>query len=288
MSEDKKVLRIVNISIVGNLIIAVIKGVTGILGNSYALVADAIESTADVFSSIIVFFGLRYAHKPADNDHPYGHGKAEPLITFISVAFLFTSAILIGTQSIENIQTHHKSPEPYTLYVLLGVILTKEIFYRVIYKKAKQVHSTTLEAEALHHRSDALTSLTAVAGISLSLILGEGYESADDWAALLASVFIIFNTYKIFRPALGELMDENMHHEMLGKIRKKAIEVEGVVDIEKCYVRKNGIRYFVDLHVLVNGAISVTDGHSISHSVKDHLKKEMPEIENVLVHIEPA
>ncbi len=286
--EDKKILRIVNISIAGNFIIAIVKAITGILGNSYALIADAIESTADIFSSILIYFGLKYAHKPADSDHPYGHGKAEPLITFVSVAFLFTSAVLISVQSIQNIQTPHSGPKPYTLYVLILIIFLKEIFYRILNKKAKQVNSTTLHAEALHHRSDALTSLTALCGISISLIMGKDYENADDWAALIASFVIVYNTYFIFRPALGELMDENMHANFIDEIRLKAGQSNGVKKIEKCFVRKHGIYFYVDIHVQVNGNISVTEGHQIAHSVKDELMQSFNSIANVLVHIEPV
>lgn len=275
------------ISIAGNLLLAVAKGLTGIFGNSYALIADAIESTTDVFSSILVLLGLRYAAKPADDNHPYGHGKAEPLFTFLVVGFLIVSATIIAYESIDNINTPHKIPKPYTLIVLGIIIIIKETFYRVVSHKSKKTGSTVLQADAWHHRSDAITSLMAFIGISIALIMGKGYENADDWAALFASGFILYNAYLILRPALGEIMDEHMHDEMEAEIRKIAQLCPGVVDTEKCYIRKTGMTYYVDLHIAVNAEISVKEGHEISHRVKDDLLENIPEIANVLIHIEP-
>src|SRR5690606_18353398 len=170
-------------SIFANAALAIIKGLTGYFGNSYALIADAIESTADVFASLLVLFGLKYSARPADENHPYGHGRVEPLVTFAVVGFLVVSATIIVMQSIENIQTPHKVPKPYTLIVLAAIIITKEIFYRFINKKSDETKSSSLKADAWHHRSDAITSLMAFIGISIALFMGKGYETADDWAA---------------------------------------------------------------------------------------------------------
>lgn len=274
-------------SLAGNTLLAIIKGVTGIFGNSYALIADAIESTTDVFSSLLVLVGLKYAVKPADENHPYGHGRMEPLITFVVVGFLLVSATVIAYESIRHILTPHEVPEPYTLIVLGSIIVTKEIFYRFINKKSRETRSTALKADAWHHRSDALTSLTAFIGISIALYFGEGYESADDWAALAASGFIIYNAYRIFRPALGEILDEHLYDELINEIRKISLEIEGVKGTEKCFVRKTGMTFHVDLHVLVDGGITVTEGHDIAHGLKDRLLNEMPELADILIHIEP-
>ncbi len=274
-------------SILGNTLFAIAKGITGIFGNSYALIADAIESTTDVFSSIFVLLGLKYANKPADANHPYGHGKAEPLVTFAIVGFLVASATVIAYQSIEHIQTPHEIPEPYTLIVLAVIVVIKEFFYKVVSKKSDETKSTALKADAWHHRSDAITSLMAFIGISIALFLGKGYESADDWAALLASGFILYNAYQILRPALGEVMDEHMYGDMIKNIRKEAEKVSGVKETEKCLVRKAGMTFHVDLHVAVNAGITVREGHNIAHRVKDRLLSELPEIADVLIHIEP-
>lgn len=274
-------------SIFGNAVLAIIKGVTGIFGNSYALIADAIESTTDVFSSLLVLFGLKYSARPADENHPYGHGRVEPLITFAVVGFLVVSATIIVMESIENIQTPHKVPKPYTLIVLAAIILTKEIFYRFINKKSDETKSSSLKADAWHHRSDAITSLMAFIGISIALFMGKGYETADDWAALFASGFILYNAYLILRPALGEIMDEHVYDDMVEEIREISQKEKGVIETEKCYIRKTGMTYHVDLHVIVDGELSVNEGHKISHDLKDRLLNEMPEIADILIHIEP-
>ena len=274
-------------SITGNALLAILKWVTGYFGKSYAMIADAIESTTDIFSSVLVLLGLKIASKPADENHPYGHGRLEPLITFVVVAFLVVSAVVIAYTSIENIRTPHQLPEPFTLIVLGPIIIWKEIAYQLVIRKARQTNSTSLKADAWHHRSDAITSIAAFLGISVALYFGAGYEAADDWAALLASGFILYNSYKIFRPALGEIMDEHVYDELVANIRKVALTVPGVIATEKCFIRKTGMIYQVDLHATVEASISVKAGHDIAHKLKDTLRQEIPQIGNVLIHIEP-
>lgn len=287
MNSEQTAKRTIYFSIIGNTSLAIIKGLAGFFGNSYALIADAIESTTDIFASLLVLFGLKYAERPADKNHPYGHGKIEPLITFLVVAFLVTSATIIAYESIQNIQSPQKMPEPWTLIILGCIILWKEISYRIVIKKSKETNSSSLKADAWHHRSDAITSVLAFIGISIANICGEGYEEADDWAALLASAFILYNSYLIFRPALGEIMDEHLYDDLLEEIRAKSIEVEGVLGTEKCFIRKAGMKFHVDLHVIVDGHISVKEGHDIAHRLKDYLRIEIPNVEHVLIHIEP-
>lgn len=287
MNNEQTAIRTTYFSIIGNIGLALIKGLAGFFGNSYALIADAIESTTDIFSSLLVLFGLKYAKRPADENHPYGHGKIEPLITFLVVAFLVTSATIIAYESIQNIRTPHKVPKPWTLLVLGAIIIWKEVSFRWVLKKSKETNSSSLKADAWHHRSDAITSIMAFVGISIALIFGEGYETADDWAALIASTLILYNSYLIFRPALGEIMDEHLYDDLLDEIRKESKKVEGIVGTEKCFIRKAGMKYHVDLHAIVDGKISVKDGHHISHQLKDHLRKEIPNLGHVLIHIEP-
>lgn len=285
--NQQKAVRTTWFSIIGNTALAVIKWLAGYFGNSYAMIADAIESTTDIFASVLVLFGLKYAARPADENHPYGHGRAETLVTFLVVGFLITSALIIGHESIQNIRTPHELPEPYTLIILGAIIIWKEISYRLVIRKSKETHSSSLKADAWHHRSDAITSVAAFAGISVALLLGKGYESADDWAALLAAGFILYNSYLIFRPALGEMMDENLYGELIADIRRVAVTVEGVVDTEKCFIRKAGMKYHVDLHATVNATITVKEGHDIAHRLKDTLREQLPQLGHVLIHIEP-
>ena len=287
LSNEKKAINTIVFSIVGNCFLALIKGFAGFFGNSYALIADAIESTTDIFSSILVLFGLKYANKPADKNHPYGHGKIEPLITFLLVGFLVISATFIAHESIQNIRNPHTLPEKWTLIVLALIIAWKELSFRIVVQKSKETNSSSLKADAWHHRSDAITSIAAFIGISMALMLGKGYESADDWAALLASGFIFYNSYLIFRPALGEIMDEHFYDDLVEDIRRISLTVDGIIATEKCFIRKVGMIYHVDLHAKVNGSISVTDGHNLAHQLKDTLRAEIPQLGHVLIHIEP-
>ena len=287
-AHEQTAIKATYFSIAGNACLAVIKGFAGVFGNSYALIADALESTTDILASFLVLFGLKYANRPADKNHPYGHGRAEPLMTFIVVGFLITSATVIAYESIKNIQTPHKLPEMWTLLVLGPIIVWKEISYRVVIKRAKQSNSSSLKADAWHHRSDAITSVAAFIGISIALYFGKGFETADDWAALFASGFILYNSYLIFRPALGEIMDEHLYDDLVAEIREIALTVDGIVETEKCFIRKAGMKYHVDLHAVVDAKISVEKGHEISHRLKDTLQSEIPELGNVLIHIEPT
>lgn len=287
MKNEQTAIRTSYFSIIGNTCLAIIKGLAGFFGNSYALIADAIESTTDIFASVLVLLGFKYAKKPADENHPYGHGKIEPLITFTVVAFLVVSATIIAYKSILNIQTPHETPEWWTLIVLGLIIVWKELSFQIVLKKSKQIHSSSLKADAWHHRSDAITSVMAFIGISIALIFGEGYETADDWAALLASFFILYNSYLILRPALGEVMDEQLYDELIIEIRAKALEVQGVLGTEKCFIRKAGMKYHVDLHAIVDSEISVKVGHDIAHQLKDYLRKEIPYLGHILIHVEP-
>ncbi|MGG7035488.1 MAG: cation diffusion facilitator family transporter [Flavobacterium sp.] len=286
-TNEKIAIKATYFSIIGNTCLAIVKGLAGIFGNSYALIADAIESTTDIFASFLVLFGIKYSSRPADENHPYGHGRAEPLITFLVVGFLITSATVIAYESIINIQTPHELPKPFTLIVLGMIILWKEYSFRKVMKKSKETNSSSLEADAWHHRSDAITSVAAFIGISFALIMGKGYEAADDWAALFASGFIVYNGYLIFRPALGEIMDEHLYDDLIDEIRRVSLQVDGIIGTEKCFIRKAGMKYHVDLHAIVNATISVREGHTLAHNLKDTLRQEIPELGHVLIHIEP-
>jgi len=285
---EQKAIRTTYFSMASHVVLAVVKYLAGYFGHSYALIADAIESTTDLVSSFLVFLGFKYTSRPADKNHPYGHGKAEPLITFIVVGFLITSAIIIAARSIHFIRTPHEVPHPFTLYVLGVIILWKEISFRFVRRKSKETHSTALKADAWHHRSDALTSVAAFIGISIALMMGKGWESADDWAALIAAVIILYNSYQIFRPALSEIMDEHLYDELISQVRTSSKQVEGILGTEKCQVRKVGMRYYIDLHIEVDGTLSVKEGHDIAHKLKARLRNDFPEVADILIHVEPA
>lgn len=287
MTNEQTAIKATYFSIISNTSLAIIKGLAGLFGDSYALVADAIESTTDIFASCLVLFGIKYSNRPADENHPYGHGRAEPLITFLVVGFLITSATIIAYESIQNIGTPHDLPKSWTLIVLALIIGWKEFSFQTVMKKSIITNSSSLKADAWHHRSDAITSIAAFFGISIALLLGKGYESADDWAALLASFFILYNSYLIFRPALGEIMDEHSYDDLVENIRQESLKVKGILGTEKCFIRKAGMKYHVDLHAIVNANISVKEGHDLAHKLKDTLRSQISELGHVLIHIEP-
>jgi cation diffusion facilitator family transporter len=287
MKSIQRGIKTVLIGVLLNALLAVIKIVTGILGNSFALVADGIESTTDIFSSLIVWGGLKISSRPADDNHPYGHGKAESLAAFVVSVALLGAALIIIIQSIREIITPHQLPATFTLYVLVGVVITKELLYRFVFKAGTEANSTAMKADAWHHRSDAITSAAAFIGILIAVVGGEGYEMADDWAALVASGFITYNGIRMMRFALHEIMDTVPGTEIELKIRKLAKETAGVMDIEKCYIRKSGVTYILDIHVEVDPDLTVAEGHEIAHQLKDRLLNSHLAISYVMVHVEP-
>jgi cation diffusion facilitator family transporter len=270
-----------------NILLAVIKGFAGVLGNSFALVADAIESLCDIFSSLVVLVGLKMAGRPADTNHPYGHGKYEPLAGVIVAMVLFGAAIFIAIESVRGIITPHHAPAAFTLWVLLVVIVIKESLFRFVKGIGDQIHSSAVKADAWHHRSDAITSMAAFVGISIALLCGPGYESADDFAALIAACIILINAMILLKPALFELLDTAPDPQLHMRIRDIAVNVPGVYGTHKCHVRKLGFDYFVDLDVLCDPDATIRQGHTIAHDVGEAIHAALPEITKVLVHVEP-
>jgi cation diffusion facilitator family transporter len=274
-------------SVIANGLFASVKIVAGIFGNSYALVADGIESFADVFSSLVVWKALRVSAKPADAEHPYGHGKAESLAGVVVAGGLLAAAGVIAVQSVREIVTPHHAPAPFTLVVLLVVVIAKEAMFRYVLRAGDKLESTALRGDAWHHRSDAFTSLAAFVGIAIALLGGPGYEAADDWAALVACGVIVFNGVTLVRPALAEIMDASVSREIEDRVRAIACAVAGVYGIDKCRVRKSGVGLLMDIHVIVDGNLTVREGHAIGHRVKDRLMETNPAIVDVVVHVEP-
>lgn len=269
-----------------NFVLALIKGATGYIGNSYALIADAIESLTDVVSSSVVLIGLSVAARPPSEKYPFGRGRAETISGVVVSLFLFLAAVVIVVESIREIITPHHAPAWYTLIVLIGVVVTKELLYRLTKRTSSSTESFALQSDAAHHRSDVLTSLAAFIGISVALILGPGYESADDWAALIAAAIIIFNAFVLMKTAFGELLDHS-DPRLVSLVREIARSVPEVFGTHKCRVRKVGFDTYVDLDVLVDGDMSVRDSHRLAHIVQDEIREKLPLVTKVLVHIEP-
>ena len=270
-----------------NLGLSVTKISTGIVGHSFALVADGLESGADVLSGLAVFFGLKLAVKPPDADHPYGHGKAEPLAALCVGLMLVAAAITIMVESIHEILTPHRVPAPYTLVVLAGVLTIKALLSRHVGDVGEEIGSLAVKGDAWHHRSDAITSAFAFLGISIALLGGSRWARADAWAALCAGVVVLYNAWYQMRPAILELGDIAPDPGITARVREIAGRVPGVLGLDKCFVRKMGFSFYVDLHIIVKGELSVREGHHIAHLVEDSVLEELPQISEVLVHVEP-
>jgi cation diffusion facilitator family transporter len=270
-----------------NIALLVIKLLAGIAGHSYALIADAIESTTDIFSSLIVWGGLRITTRPANEVYPYGFGKAETLAAAVVSLMLLGAALGIAVAAVGEILTPHHLPAPFTLAVIPVVIFVKEVLFRRVLRVGHETGSTAVKADAWHHRSDAITSAAAFIGIGVALWGGPGWEAADDWAALVAAVIIARNGVLLLRPAIQELMDRMPDDPAIKQIVATAEGVEGVRAIEKLRVRKLGTEYYVDLHVQAEPTLPLRDAHILSGKVKGAIRSAVPGVAGVLIHMEP-
>lgn len=275
-----------------NLLLALVKIGAGIVGHTYALLADGVESLADVVSSLIVWGGVAVGARPADEDHPFGHGKAESLAAAAVSLLLLIAAIGIAFEAVHEIRVPHRFPATWTLGVLLGVVIVKSVLARRVKGVGVRSGSAAVEADAAHHLSDAITSAAAFVGISTALVgrhFGGGprWASADDWAALLASLVIAWNGVAMFLAALNDLMDRAPGETVLGPLRSAALHVEGVRAIEKLAARRAGVGFHVTVHVQADSATTLADAHALGGRVKYAMYRAVPRIQSVLVHMEP-
>ncbi len=270
-----------------NAALAIVKLVAGLVGNTYALVADAVESTADIFASLVVWGGLRVASRDPDENYPFGYGKAESVAAVVVSMMLLAAAVGIGFEAVREIRTPHKTPAPWTLLVLVGVLIVKFTMFRRVKSIAEEAHSTAVRADAWHHASDAITSAAAFVGISIALWGGPGWEQADDWAALFAAFVIFYNGMLLMRPAMHDLMDKMPDGDITSSVRVAASSVANVRAVEKLSARKAGLVYYVDIHVQADPSMSLHDSHELSGAVKSAIKAKVPQVAGVLVHMEP-
>ena len=280
--------RVALIGMLVNVVFAGAKILGGLLGNAYVLIADGIESALDIAGSFVIWGGLKVAARPPDETHPYGHGKAEPIAAVVVSVGVLLAAVGLAAESVRGLFLPHHAPKPFTLAIVVIVILTKEILSRYVYRLGRAAESTALQTDALHHRSDAIISAAAFVGISISLLGGGRWSRADNWAALFACVVIAANGIRLLRPAFYEIMDTAPRGRIVEGVRSAAASVPGVVEVEKCFLRKMGLSFYADLHVAVDGDISVREGHRIAHEVKGAIQQKEPRIADALVHIEPA
>ncbi|HUA65924.1 MAG TPA: cation diffusion facilitator family transporter [Alphaproteobacteria bacterium] len=291
-SRTQRGLRAIFLGIVVNLLLGAAKFLAGIFGHSHALIADATESFADIFNSLIMWRGIAVAAEPADEDHPYGHGKAEPLASAFGAVMLLVAAAWIAAKGGVNIYQwangiHRPQPDWFTLVALGVVVLVKEGLFRFVAREGVDTDNAAVTTDAWHHRSDAITSVAAAVGITVALIGGPKWVCADDVAAIFAAVIVGWSGWRLLRPALGELMDQAPDPGVIEQIRQIAADTEGVASVEKCFVRKAGHQLFVEMHVEVDPQMTVLRSHEIAHAVKDKVRDSMPSVGDVLVHIEP-
>jgi cation diffusion facilitator family transporter len=270
-----------------NAALAVVKIIAGVLGNSYALIADGIESTTDIFSSLIVWRGLHVASRSPDEEYPFGYGKAESVSAAVVALMLMGAAVGIAIQAVRAIHTPHHLPAPFTLVVLVVVMFVKEVLFRRVRAVGSEIYSSAVNADAWHHRADALTSLAAFVGISVALIGGDRYASADDYAALIAAAIIMIGGIALIRPAMADLMDRAPARDMVRRVEQAAEGVEGVCAVEKTLVRRSGAGYRVVMHVQAEPSLSLRDAHYLGGAVKRRVIAEVPQVLDVVIHMEP-
>lgn len=279
--------RSAQLGILANSVLAMTKLVAGLLGSSYALIADAVESSADILTSLVVWGGLQVASREPDESHPFGYGKAEPLAAAVVALTLIGAAIAVAVVAIREIRTPHHAPAPWTLIVLVVVVIAKALLSRTVGSVAREIGSSAVEADAAHHLSDAVTSAAAFIGISIALWGGEGWESADDWAALFAAAVIGFNGVSLLRRPLDDLMDAMPDAAVVTRVREAAEAVPGVLATEKLAIRRTGLVYRVTIHVQSDPSMSLHDAHIVSGMVKSAITTALPQVQSVLVHMEP-
>ena len=287
MSQAERGMRAALVGLGVNLALVGIKLLAGIIGNAYALIADAVESSMDIFSSLIVWAGLRITTRPADEDYPYGYGKAEALAAAVVSLMLLGASVGIAAAALTEIATPRHAPAPFTLVVLVAVVIIKGLLSRKVLRISEETGSQAVKADAWHHLSDAMTSAAAFIGIAIAVWGGPGWEIADDLAALVAAAIIAFNGVRLLRPAVADLMDRMPEGPAAEQVARAAESVDGVRAIEKLRMRRLGTDYYVDLHVQADPELPLRDAHVLSGKVKAAIKDAVAGMAGVLIHMEP-
>ena len=280
-------IRLAQAGLLINAVLVVVKVGTGIVGNSYALIADGVESSLDIFSSLIVWRGIHMAGRSADDDYHFGYGKAESVAAAAVALLLMGAAVGIAIEAVREIRTPHQVPASFTLIVLVLVVVAKETLFRYVLREGEAIDSGVVKADAWHHRSDAITSAAAFIGISIALIGGAEWAEADDWAALLASGIIAMNGARLIRPALADLMDRAPATELLEHVAEEASCEPGVLRIEKVLARRAGVGHFMTLHVQADPLMTLHDAHELGGRVRSRIVGNVPSVLDALIHMEP-
>ncbi len=284
----REAIRASALGLVANVILGIVKLVGGILGGSFALISDAVNSIGDSLTSVVVLFALIVAQRPADREHPYGHSRAEAIAASNVALLIILSALLVGWEAIRRIPIHHDLPPVWTLWIAGANVLLKEGLYRYKARVGRRTGSSAVIANAWDHRSDAMCSFAVLIGLGIVRWAGPNYIWADEVAALVVVCLIFWSGTKLFRRSASELMDLQASDEFVQQIQTTAESVTGVRNVETLWVRKSGLEYFADIHIEVDAQLTVDEGHRIGHRVKDRLLEQFPALRDVLVHLEPC
>ena len=280
-------IRLAQAGLLLNALLAVVKLLAGVVGNSYALIADAVESLFDVLGSVVVWSGLRIASRNPNEAYPFGYGRAEPIAAATTALLLMGAALGISVEAVREIRTPHHAPAPFTLMVLVAVVVVKWLMARRVARLGASSGSAAVNADALHHLGDAATSVAAFIGISVALIKGPGWESADDWAALAAAFVILTTGIRLLSTAVMELMDRTPGEDIVEPVARAARAVPDVRAIEKLALRRAGTAVYVNIHVQADPDMSLHAAHELSGRVKWAIRTAVPAVQGVLVHMEP-
>lgn len=275
------------VGVVANLGLGVIKLVGGLVGQSFALIADAVNSLGDVVTSLVVLFALRVAQRPADAEHPYGHTRAEAIAGSNLALLVIVSALLVGWEAVQRLTVPHDLPPVWTLWIAAANVVIKEGLYRYKVNVGRKTGSSALIANAWDHRSDAFCSLAVLIGLGIVRWGGPSWIGADEVSALVVVTAIVLSGANLFRSSASELMDSQADEQLVREIRQAAEAVPDVRAVEKLWVRKSGLEYFADIHIEVDARTTVAEGHRIGHAVKDRLVQQFTSLRDVLVHLEP-
>jgi len=268
--------------------LAAIKITAGLMGHSYAVVADGLESAGDVFASGLVLLGLTLAAKPADWNHPYGHGRAET-VSGLFVGFMLAFVGLgIAVTALRHVGAVTPPPADYVVWPLIASALAKSVLSGVKFHVGKRIRSTALMADAWNDSVDILSAMAALVAVSLTLVAPHRFPSADHWGAFAVGLIVIFTGLRVTRDTTLQLMDTMPDSATMANVRNVARSVPGVRGVEKCYARKTGLQYHVDLHLEVDPEITVRESHDIATHVRIVIKETLPWVADVLVHVEPA
>lgn len=283
----RSAMRAAGLGLLVNVVLGIVKLVGGIIGSSFALISDAVNSLGDALTSIVVLFALWFAQRPADEEHPYGHTRAEAIAAAYVALLIVMSALLVGWEAIERLWTEHIAPPVWTMWIAGANVLIKEGLYRYKQRVGQRIGSAAIMANAWDHRSDALCSLAVLIGLAAVRWGGPSFLWADEAAALFVVAAIVWSGGWLLARSTSELLDPQADEELVAQIRQVAAAVPGVRAVEKLWVRKTGIEFLADIHIEVDAKMTVEEGHRIGHDVKDQLLARFASLRDVLVHLEP-